>query len=154
MGEKYIETVLSNFKYKEMKYQINRKCEVLAEAKYKGYQFYILNLGTHPTAYIEIPTGNILFGKTYCELYDNGIDIEVHGGLTYSKNILNLEKSKKEGWFIGWDYSHCYDYSGYEEMYPIELQSDGKKWTTKEILEDVFTAIEQIIEIENKKYEN
>lgn len=39
-------------------------------------------------------------------------------------------------------------------MYPSELQTNGRKWTTKEILEDVFNAIDQIIEIENDLNEN
>ncbi len=145
MEEKNIEIDIKSFKFKEMKYQENRKIEVLAEGKYKNYQFYILNLGTHPTAYVEIPKTSKLYKKTCYELYDNGIDIEVHGGLSYSNNCLNLDTDKKEGWFIGWDYAHYDDYDGCEIMYPLSLQSGGKKWTTKEILEEVFNVIDQII---------
>ncbi len=45
------------------------------------------------------------------------IDLDVHGGLTYSNNYLCISENKKvEGWiFIGWDYAHYGDYAGYEE---------------------------------------
>lgn len=38
---------------KEMVYGATPKCEVLHHGEYKGYKFYIINLGTHPTAYVE-----------------------------------------------------------------------------------------------------
>ena len=44
-----------NVEYKQMEYQKERKEEILCEGMYKNFQFYILNLGTHPTAYVEIP---------------------------------------------------------------------------------------------------
>lgn len=132
--------------YKQMKYQADRKLEILCEGKYKAYQFYILNLGTHPTAYIEIPFTNKLFGMGYGEIYDMGIDIEVHGGLTYADDYLR--DIKNNTWFIGWDYAHYNDYAGYEIRFPEELRTGGKKWTTEEIFDDVVSVIEQI-----RKYE-
>ena len=126
---------------KDMKYQSDRKVEILMEGKYKNYQFYILNLGTHPTAYVEIPRGNKLFRKDYDE-----IDIDVHGGLTYSKDYL--QDIKEEGWFIGWDYAHAFDYCGlYEDDFPY-INDGGKKWTTLEIFAHVTDVIDQIIKIE------
>lgn len=128
--------------YKQMKYSSHRKIEILCEGTYCGYQFYILNLGTHPTAYIEIPRESKLFGKGYMEIYDMGIDIEVHGGLTFADN--HLQGIKENSWFIGWDYAHCRDwYGGYEKDCPT-LNAHAKKWTTEEIFEDVANAIEQI----------
>lgn len=128
---------------KEMKpmiYQIERKIEVLFSGKYKNYPFYILNLGTHPTAYI-----NVIYDMRY-KFKDYGqINLDVHGGLTYSKDNLLLEYERIKGWFIGWDYGHFNDYAGYEEKFPMELRSDGKKWTTEEIFEDVKSVIEQLI---------
>lgn len=135
--------------YKQMVYQMERKIEILCEGTYKGYQFYILNLGTHPTAYIEIPRKSKLFGKSYEEIYRMGIDLDVHGGLTYSND--NLQTIQENSWFIGWDYAHYNDYAGYEERLPKELRTDGRKWTTEEILEDVANAIEQIHKKENNK---
>ena len=134
---------------KPMVYQKDRKMEILHIWEYKGYRYFVLNLGTHPTAYIEIPEGHKLFGKNYNEIYDMGYDIDVHGGLTYSDDNLMCVKSKS--WFIGWDYAHCDDYTGYYEEDFLKHLSEMrklKKWTTEEIIEECKRAIEQIKEIE------
>lgn len=122
---------------KQMKYKPRREIEVLEIGNYKNYKYFIISLGTHPTAYIEIPKDNIYFNKNY-----DDIDINVHGGLTYSRHGL-LEY--KDSWFIGWDYSHCNDYNGFELNYPnVFKDHKSKKWTTEEILENVKSAIEQL----------
>lgn len=139
-----------NKKYKEMVYQSEPKREVLLEGKFRDYQFYILNLGTHPTAYIEIHSNSKLYGKGYFEIYELGLDIDVHGGLTYANGNLYTDSDIKTGWFIGWDYGHFGDYLGYEKMFPVELQTQGKKWTTEEIFEEVCCAIDQIIDFEER----
>lgn len=112
---------------KEMEYQAKRKIELLFDEEYKGYHYYILNLGTHPTAYVEITKGNKLFGKTYDEIYEDDIDIEVHGGLTYSR-----------------------DYMGYDDLFS-QFAIGGYKWTTQEIIKECENVIEQIIELEGKQ---
>ena len=145
---KEIKELIPNIEFKQMEYQSERIFEILCQGIYKGYQFYIMNLGTHPTAYVEIPITNKLFGKTYNEIYDMGIDIDVHGGLTYSKSYLlesHLLGGEINKWFIGWDYAHYNDYAGYEERFPKEMRTGGKKWTTEEIFEDVVNAIEGLI---------
>ena len=38
---------------KEMVYGNERKCEILESGVYLDHRYAILNLGTHPTAYIE-----------------------------------------------------------------------------------------------------
>lgn len=134
-------------KIKPMIYQKDRKIELLHKGEYKGYNYYILNLGTHPTAYIEIPKEHKLYGKHYDDIYEMGYDINVHGGLTYSDSKLMCVKSKN--WFIGWDYAHAYDYCGYYELGDF-LNEKTKKWTTEEIIEECKSAINQIIEIEGK----
>lgn len=128
---------------KQMVYQTGRKREILHKDNYKGYNFYILNLGTHPTAYVEIPKESNLFGKDY-----NDIDLDVHGGLTYANDYLYIYILTKldNSWFIGWDYAHWKDYSGYYENTNIDT-TDMKKWTTEEIIKDCESVIEQIIEI-------
>ena len=136
-------------KIKEMEYGKERRTELLCKDKYKNYNYYVLNLGTHPTAYIEIPKENKLYRKSYDEIYKIGCNIDVHGGLTYSDNELMGVKS--ENWFIGWDYAHCDDYCGYEEYMPENIRTYGKKWTTEEIIEECKNAIDQIIDFENKE---
>lgn len=136
-------------KIKEMEYGKERRTELLCKDKYKNYNYYVLNLGTYPTAYIEIPKENKLYRKSYDEIYKIGCDIDVNGGLTYSDNKLMGVKS--ENWFIGWDYAHCGDYCGYEEYMPESIRTYGKKWTTEEIIEECKNAIDQIIDFESKE---
>ena len=124
---------------KPMIYGTERKIEILDEGTYLGFDYYILNLGTHPTAYVKLPK------NVYIPMYD----IRVHGGISYNENYLFLGQNKRiEGKFIGWDYSHCDDYTGYEKLFGKEpsniLGLSYKKWTTEEILEEVESVIEQI----------
>ena len=110
---------------------------ILDSGFYRGYEYYILSLGTHPTAYVVLEEGNIFYKKHY-----DDIDISCHGGLTYSSSCLkNLVKNK---WVIGWDYAHGDDYTGYLEILeekPVNL----KRWTTSEIYKGVKFVIHQII---------
>lgn len=128
---------------KEMVYQVEPKREVLFSGEYKGYKFYIINLGTHPVAYVNVKKGHKYRYKNYGE-----IDINVHGGLSYSEKAINTGDKIKQGWFIGWDYAHAFDYTGYEMPFTMKLQTKTKKWTTKEIFEDTKSVIEQLIESE------
>lgn len=137
-------------KMKEMKYQLDRKIEILDTGYCFGLLYYILNLGTHPVAYIKIPKGHILFNKDYDDIYEE-VDIDVHGGLTYSNDHLYISETQKiEGWFIGWDYAHYGDYAGYEEMFPENIRTGGKRWTTEEIFAEVKEACYQIQKMQKK----
>ena len=131
---------------KQMEYQAKRKIELLDSGKCMNYNYYILNLGTHPTAYVEVPKDH----KYYLKNYDE-IDIDVHGGLTYSDNYLIVEGEKITNcWFIGWDYAHFGDFIGYELNYPMEFRTNGKKWTTEEIQNDVYEVCKQLFEAEKE----
>lgn len=133
--------------YREMKYYPYPRTIMLDSGLCYNYKYYIMNLGTHPTAYVQIPFIHPYYGKSY-----EDIDIDVHGGLTYSEDYLNLENEKIINcWFIGWDYAHYGDYSGYEELIPNGLKVGGKKWTTEEIREDVMKVCRQLKDIENKE---
>lgn len=125
---------------KEMIYKTNSDNKLLDSGKCMGYRYYILNLGTHPTAYVEVPKDHKYYLKNYDEIY-----IGVHGGLTYSKNYLIVEGEKITNcWFIGWDYAHFGDFIGYELNYPNEFRTNGKKWTTEEIQDDVYEVCKQL----------
>lgn len=130
---------------KEMVYETERKIEVLDTGFCFGYLYYILNLGTHPTAYVKIPEGHKYFGKPYGE-----IDIEVHGGLTFSEDYLRINKNQViDGWFIGWDYAHYGDYIGYDRHWASSIEN--KKWTTEEIFKDVKDVCYQLAKMEENK---
>ena len=129
---------------KKMIYGQHLKRLLLDSGSCYGYNYFILNLGTHPTAYVEVPKSH----KYFMSMYDN-IDINVHGGLTYSEDFLYISKEQKlKGWFIGWDYAHFDDFIGYELNYPVEFRTNGKKWTTEEIQKDVYEVCKQLFEAE------
>jgi hypothetical protein len=130
--------------YKEMKYQRERKVELLAKGNFYGFDWFVLNLGTHPTAYVDV--GDNLYKEF--EKYDTcDIPIECHGGVTYRKDTLNLEGSMEIGNFIGWDYAHAGDYAGYFGD-DLVLGKD-KKWTTEEIVEEVKNVCQQLYDRKN-----
>lgn len=82
---------------KPMVYKEKREVEVLVHDTYKGYEFAIINLGTHPCAYVGIPAGHRLYKKDQ----DKINEIDCHGGLTFTQmGVLNLMLDK---WVIGWD---------------------------------------------------
>ena len=123
---------------KEMIYGFDRKMEVLDTGYCLGLLYYILNLGTHPTAYVKIPRNSKYYGK-------KDIDIEVHGGITSADDHIWINNTQKiEGWFIGWDYAHMGDYIGYEERVPKEYRVGGKKWTTEEIQKEIKNVCYQV----------
>ena len=109
--------------------------EILDSGEYRGFKFYILNLGTHPCAYVDV-SDTRLFGIDY-----DVINVDCHGGLTYGEDYLSGVSDK--GWFIGWDYAHWPDFFG-GRVYGEDFQ---KKWTTLEIREECFSVIKQIIKI-------
>ncbi len=83
---------------KEMIYSAKRTNKILDTGFCFGLLYYILSLGTHPTAYIRLPKKHKLYGKGLEEV---GTDIDVHFGITYSENGLYVEDQTIKGWFIG-----------------------------------------------------
>jgi hypothetical protein len=124
---------------KEMIYSPKRlkQPERLAEGEYRGLTYYVLTLGTHPCAYVDV-TGTPLDGKGY-----DDIDILCHFGLTYAEPHLSTVDTG--GWFIGWDYGHYTDFAGYTMEMAPGMQT-GKKWTTEEMVEECKNVIDQIID--------
>lgn len=104
---------------------------ILDKGKKNGLFWVIFNCGTHPTAYIEIPSTHPLFGKDCSE-----INLPVHGGVTYSSDRLVRNDRNYKTWWIGWDYAHAGDRIG-------DIVS-GKEWTTEEIREEVFEMVERL----------
>jgi len=118
---------------KQIVYSNHRKLEVVDEGEYRGVKYAILNHGTHPTAYVE----NIICLTDDKPLYSN---IDVHGGFTYCD--LPYWKDEKDAVYLGWDYAHYGDCMGYDSIW-----RDGKKWTYEEILAEVHSVIDQLLEI-------
>lgn len=64
---------------KQIVYQKQRKREVVEHDVYHDHEYYILNLGTHPTAYVEDKLDVIGYSDERLD------DVRVHGGFTYGK---------------------------------------------------------------------
>ena len=131
---------------KEMIYQANRITEILCEGTYKNVQFVIVSYGLHPCAYIRIPENNKYYKKDFCDVE---LEFPVNGGITYSDNLKRL--GFEEGFWYGWDYAHYSDFSGTDLMFDENLRTNGKKWTTEEILEEVHNAINYLLNKENNQ---
>jgi len=72
----------------------------------------------------------------------------VHGGLTFGK-VGDGNRFEKGYYWIGWDYAHAGDFSGYNLLLELKESLDShelhnKKWTTEELIEEVKKAIEQL----------
>ena len=85
--------------------------------EYKGFPCVVLMqaLGFR-TGYVGIPKGHELYGVGY-----GNIDIDCHGGLTYSSNYL-IDQNDDDMWWIGFDCGHYCD--GYDMDRAVELFKD------------------------------
>ena len=125
--------------------------QVLYLGKYKRYDFFILNLGTHPTAYVRIPRTHPFFGKDYdyCSP-PHGFE---GGPFTFSNSSANfanfLDTPIPGGWYLGWDYAHINDWLGYlsDEQ---NIQMGNHKHTTEEMILDCKNVIEYLLEVKNE----
>lgn len=127
----------------EMVYQKERIVKVLHSGFYKGVPFAILNLGTHPTAYVE----NIIHAADYDD--SSLADVDVHGGFTFCSKGYWGDKNTDGLEWLGWDYAHRYDFMGYcgpedGTLYML------RKWTTEIILGEVHFVIDQLLDLKQK----
>lgn len=118
--------------------------KTLCEGTYKGYEYKIVSYGTHPCAYIAC-TGKLKNLKSYDDFM-----VEVHGGATY---LGDLDEGVQT--YVGWDYAHGMDYLGMDIPHEVleekkRFISSKKKWTTEEILEEVYSAIDDIVKSDIK----
>lgn len=122
---------------KEMRYTNYIRLELLDSGVYRNRKYFIISQGTHPCAYVEFNNeferGSDLWYETPC-----------HGGITFDDYAYWDEND--ETYYIGWDYAHLGDY--------LPFKDDGKKWTTKEILENVKEVIDYLNKFVEKEEEN
>ena len=123
---------------------------------YKNLNYIIyphLNLGSF-CGYVKLPKGHSLeklFEKRKAfnrkmEVGYNNMDIDCHGGLSFSRKVKKNDKYPQkftEGYWIGWDYLHYGDYTNCG----LGLVDKGKKWTEKEIEKECKNVIRQILKI-------
>src|SRR6266852_4741278 len=73
-------------------------CRVIRVAQQEPYIKEVCVFGGHLCGYVNIPVNHPMFSKKYDE-----IDVDVHGGLTWSE-------MEKGGYWIGFDCAHSGDY--------------------------------------------
>lgn len=123
---------------KEMVYTNEQIIDVLDEGAFDGFDYCIVSFGFNPCAYVRLPESHKLYGNSR-EIEET---INCHGAITYADNeLLTMDNEHhKYGYWIGWDYAHFDDHTGYRP------DDGGKKWTTAEILDEVKEVIKQLKE--------
>ena len=113
-----------------------KKPERVADGLYRGFHFYILTMGSHPCAYIDVGHSEFLADEIDC-----------HGGITYGDNILATVPNKS--YFIGWDYAHCNDFLAFNDRLAKEFGEPYRahKYTLTEIVKECANVIDQIIDL-------
>lgn len=107
---------------------------------HKGYRYFVVSIGTHPTAYIELSSEEIK--KPWEEI------IHTHGGITYWEKYCYFYNNQLIGKpLIGWDYGHAQDMMMLRSGEII----DGYIWSVEEIEKDCHSVIEQVIAELNKE---
>lgn len=115
---------------KEMEYTNYTRLELLDSGVYHDRKYRIINYGTHPCACVE-------FHHELKRDSDEWYDTPCHGSITFD-DYPHWDEND-ETYYIGWDYGHSEDYGPYNVF--------GKKWTTKEILENVKEVIDYLNEM-------
>ena len=115
---------------------------VIEEGTIDGYNWMIVSYSSHPCAYVQLQKDHPYYKENY-----EFMEIDVHGGITYGQdgfhpNFPGIDP--RDGFWIGWDYNHCFDFNALAHPVPREYE---KMWTTEEIFEDVKSVIEQLKEI-------
>ena len=113
-----------------------KKPERVADGFYRSFRFYILTMGSHPCAYIDVGHSEFLADEINC-----------HGGITYEDDILATVPEKS--YFIGWDYAHCNDYLAFNDRLAKEFGEPYRahKYTLTEIVKECINVIDQIIDL-------
>jgi len=128
---------------KEMIYIPTREVKLLDAGLYKGIEYLIISYGTHPCAYIKVPRDHKYYGVDY-----NEVPLYVHGGLTFGDDLAYLNTDielviNKADYWLGWDYAHAGDFTGYYLTSGSPILMQEKKWTTDEIFKQVIQAIDE-----------
>ena len=99
--------------------------------EYKGYDCVVLFMPMcYRCGYVGIPVGHKYYKMNYGD-----IDIECHGGLTYSNDHL-VGQNEKNKWWIGFDCAHYGD--GFDRETAKEYWKDNPKQLEYINLEEEF----------------
>lgn len=124
--------VYKNYKIEKDFYYKNYRCLIIAQN------------GGFRCGYIKISKNNILYNKEYAY-----IDINIHGGLTYSS--FNYEgypiKTKNKTYWIGFDCNHV------DDLYDLNLiNSNSELYNIAKDLNDIMTTFNSFATLKDKNY--
>lgn len=108
--------------------------KVLASGCYKWHNFKIVSRSYYPLIYIRVSE---LY--SWYLSYIGTEHIEVHGGITFNKMVLDSLFLENGCWWIGWDYNQPGDDFG--------DWGTGKRYTTEELLNDMMAAVDQLVNL-------
>lgn len=129
--------------------------DYLKEWNYKGIVCRVLGGPfSNYNGYVGLPKTNPVWGKHYSDLYEQGMDIDVHGGLTFGEQGKenSLRWPNPELWWFGFDTTHSGDYIDYGHGSGAEKQ--GHFWTAEEVAKEVERMAEQFASKEAKATED
>lgn len=137
MNKRYIplyDSTLMGTPYKET--------QVKYKGNYKGYKYVIVSYGSHPCAYVKVPSNSHI-----CTMSWNSVEesIAVHGGITFHGNLLHVGIGSLDDHYMGWDYAHCGDY-----FLCNSYLSNGKQWELDEVKDNCIDVVKQLIKLEAK----
>lgn len=104
---------------------------ILEDAYHGGVRYLIMRGPGALCAYVGVPSGHALSGEDY----DN-IDLECHGGLTFSGAGSGEYHPEGFYWF-GWDYAHCGD----KTFYDLQDDPDDTPWTLSMVRDEVRSVM-------------
>lgn len=114
------------------------------ESTYKGFDYFvILRSGGYRCAYVNVKNTKY----TYVD-YMNLMNIDCHGGLTFSGSEVNGHAANDHDWWIGWDYAHYGD--GYDfEAAKSKLGDTYSFYHNTSNYGHIYTAAEAEVECRN-----
>lgn len=114
---------------KVINYEYTKKPYLIDTGVIGKHKYQIWWMGSYPTAYV-LPLKPLTVDEVdecYC-----------HGGITYVPQAGLLDRLQKKP-YIGWDYAHIGDCKCWSAK-----KDEGKKWTYKEIMQEVNNVIEYL----------
>lgn len=125
--------------------KVYKKYKIEKDFYYKNYRCLIIAQDSgFRCGYIKIPKNNILYNKKY-----QNIDINIHGGLTYSSfNYKGYPiKTKNKTYWIGFDCHHA------DDLYDLNLiNSNSELYDIAKNLNDIMTTFNSSATLKDKNY--
>jgi hypothetical protein len=132
--------------FKEMVYSNEREIvEIIARNVYKGVEYFVVNIGIHPCAYVVCEKE---FLDKHRDEWGDIDGISVHGGVTYTGKLSSLsafegDPDLEDVYCFGWDYGHAGDWAGYLD----DITNEGsRKYDTWMVVDECKSAIDQYLE--------